>query len=169
MRYSSREHSRSGAIRPLTGLLDTSSDDPSERGSGQELLPRGSRPVCQSWLAFGKRFLPHFRAGVATGALVRAGSMVCAQLVGVDTVPEASPTLAALTARCDARTREYFSNVLREVDVGDDAVAGGLFRAFGLEADRYVGSGAAARHLAHIFHGRRHANSRSREHWSREP
>jgi hypothetical protein len=31
--------------------------------------------------------------------------------------------------------REYFSKMLGEVDVGDDAVAGWLFRAFDLESD----------------------------------
>jgi hypothetical protein len=29
--------------------------------------------------------------------------------------------------RANARTREYFGNMLREVDVSDGAVAGGLF------------------------------------------
>jgi len=71
--------------------------------------------------------------------------------------------------RANARTWEYFGNVLGEVDVGDDAVAGRLFRAFDLEADRDGDSNAAARHLSRSFHSRCHANSRSREHWSREP
>jgi hypothetical protein len=57
-------------------------------------------------------------SGVEAHASVRGdagrGFGVCAQLVGVDTVPEASPTLAPLAARCNARAQGSRAEVREE-------------------------------------------------------
>jgi hypothetical protein len=82
----------------------------------------------------------------------RRGIGVCAYPLGIDTVSEASPTLAALAARCDARAQGGRGEVREEwLLSGEHLVFVAVCAGFEQPVDSAGGTGEHTRHL--VFAG----------------
>jgi hypothetical protein len=97
-------------------------------------------------------------SGVETHASVGGdagrGFGVFAQRVRIDTVPEAPPPLAKVTARCDARTQRRRGEVCEEWLIsGERVVVVAVCSNFEKPVDSAGGAGEDTRHL--VFAGRR--------------
>jgi hypothetical protein len=76
------------------------------------------------------------------------GIRVCAQLVRIDTVPEASPPLATLRAGCDARAQRGRGEVREKWFLsGERLVAAAVCAGFEKPVDSAGGAGEDPRHL----------------------
>jgi hypothetical protein len=90
-------------------------------------------------------------AHASVGGDAGRGIGVCAQLVGIDSVPEAPPPLALLTARCDARAQRSRGEVRKEWIVSGERVVVAVCAGFEKPVGSTGGAGEDTRHL--VFAG----------------
>jgi hypothetical protein len=83
------------------------------------------------------------------------GIGVCAQLIGIDTVPEAPPPLALLRARRDARAQRGRGEVRKEWIVSGERVVVAVCTGFEKPVNSTGGAGEGPRHLVFAGWGQR--------------